>query len=157
MSDLFNKLMPEFILDFIYEQEERLRSKNKEKKLEDIPKEKINLYFDLNKMFQKNKLYLIKRKGDMLFILNTMYIYGEEMTIRWLKSLTINRENSSEEELCNAINECETTFVIELLKNLRNTIDKQLVEENMINKGEYLDRRLVTTEMFAKSMLLNIR
>ena len=93
----------------------------------------------------------------MMFVLNTMFLYSEETTKKWLESIAIKRENSSEDEICEAINECENTFVIDLLKNLRNALDKEMYEKKMYNNNELMKRNLKTTEMFAKSVILNIK
>ena len=157
MNNLFEKELPEFVVDAFFEQENRLSQKKRQLNLNEISVAKGSLYFDLNKIYQKNKLYLLKRKGDMMFVLNTMFLYSEETTKKWLESIAIKRENSSEDEICEAINECENTFVIDLLKNLRNALDKEMYEKKMYNNNELMKRNLKTTEMFAKSVILNIK
>lgn len=157
MTNLNQKLLDDSILDILFEIEQRFTWHYKNIKLEDISVQKSNLYFDLNSLYQKHKLYLLLKEGDKLAILQSMFDYGEEQVWRWLRSLTVSREKATDEEICQAINECDKTFVVDLLKNLRIASDEELKRRGLCDRGYFLRRKAKTSEIFARATLMNLR
>jgi hypothetical protein len=157
MNDLEKKIIPEKIFETLFEFEKKFFKDQTRISQAEFQYSRENLYFELNKFYQNKKLYLLKSSGDKVCILQSMWDYGEHVVYRWLQPLGGRGSLSGEFGVMTEINNGTLDLIPNLLRNLRNALDKEQKRRKIICSSTYERKRLKTLEICKLSRYINIK
>lgn len=104
--------------------------------------------YTLTVVFNDNLIYEIKNQGVQTFVLDTIVSYGDMRTIKWLREYHTTDNSITWFETIEFINKENPYKTLEILRVMRNLYDKEIFENKIIKKSEYLERQNITKDLF---------
>ena len=157
MNELEKKIIPDKIFETLFEFEKKFFQEQTKIKGAEFQQSRENFYFELNKIYQNKKLYALKRSGDKVCILESMWFYGENIVYRWLQPLAGRTFLSGGLGVMTSINEGDINLIPNLLRSLRIANDKELKKRKIICKVAFERRLRKTKEICSLSRYINIK